>query len=151
MLHVACPHCNKEIGLDESAANTSVACPYCSNPIQVPAPTATIFPAQPAPATPPKPGFWTFGRAFGLLMILVAIVLVVVAFTAEYKSQGSRYEEYGPVKYVGGYGYRSSHLVSNPPSLTNDGENYLIGAAVCGAIGMFAMFLSGPSRKVKKS
>ena len=149
MLHVDCPHCNKRIGLDESVANTSVACPYCTKPMKVPAPTATISRQQPASATPPKPGFWTFGRAFGLLMILVAIVLVVVAFTAEYKSQGSRYEEYGPVKYVGGYGFRSSHYVSNPPSLTNDGKHCLIGAAVCGGIGMFAMFLSGPSRKVK--
>ena len=143
--------CSKEIGLDESAANTTVACPYCSKPMQVPAPTATIPPVQRASATPRKPGFWTGGRAFGLLLILAAIVLVVVAFTAEYESQGGHSEEYGPVKYVGGYGHRSSRYVLNPPSLTKEGKGCLIAAAVCAGIGTFVMFLAGPSRKVKKS
>jgi len=79
--------------------------------------------------------FWNGTRILGLILLLVAGVVLVAAFTQEYKR---------PIVSP----YSTRYTKAPPPKeLTINGDGMVIGSAVAAGLGVLAMAAGSPSQK----
>jgi hypothetical protein len=93
MILIACPHCKKELGVDNDVAGRVINCPYCSKSLSVPdmalscqAAQVSQGPQSPRQVRKQKP-FWNMARCLGLIALGIGAVIIVAGATSASNSE----------------------------------------------------------------